>query len=203
MLSGIDSDADGTISGSEASAHVESIRTTLRLTVDGRPTPLRLAHLSYPDAPLLMAGGGVIAIDFNASTTSAGVQNVRLTSTYAPASQANGSLLTKVQANLTPDNNVPIEVRSISHPDDGRTLAASYALASAPHSANSTAIESTSPAANTSSSRNALVRPGVAAATVALIAVAFGARRRRPRRSDTPNIAPISTSTMNPGEISK
>ena len=134
LLSLIDSDGNQVISTSEAAAHTETVRSALTFTTDGRPVAARLVHTTYPDVPLLVAGGGTIILDFSVdipATTQA--RSVRISNNYAPGAAA-GPLLTKVQANLTPDALVPVTIETMTHEDDGRTLAVRYSpsVASSP-----------------------------------------------------------------------
>ena len=123
----IDSDGDGQISKTEADAHAAVVLSTLMLKIDGQRVATRLVDSTYPDEALMAAGGGTIVLAVTADAAPTGsTRMVTVANAYAPASTTSGPLLTSVQVNLTPDVGTALEVESIDHASDGRTLTARY-----------------------------------------------------------------------------
>src|ERR1700750_2091244 len=57
-------DADGQVSDIEAARNAADVRAAIVVTVNGRPAPITLVRSIYPDAGVLSAAGGSIALLF-------------------------------------------------------------------------------------------------------------------------------------------
>jgi hypothetical protein len=186
LLALIDTDGDQTISVAEAAAHTEVVRSSLEFQLEGQLVTVRSLHATYPDVPLLLGGGGTIILDFATDIPIAQqVRNIGVTNRYAPTSATSGAMLTKVQANLTPDAAVPVTIESMTHEDDGRTLGVRYTPPAAPtRTSVITAMSTALPLATSSGqgSTPSIVFIGLAA-VVAVAGFAISARRRNTARA--------------------
>ena len=123
----VDANGDGLIATAEAQAFSNVVQSALALTVNGATVPTQLVDSTYADVALMAAGGGTIILNFTADAPSTAATSVVIvTNSYAPATPAETPIFSKVQANLTPDIAAPVEVDSIRHNDDGRTIVAAY-----------------------------------------------------------------------------
>jgi hypothetical protein len=73
VIAGIDTNYDGTISGTEETAYAQRVLKSVSLSVDGRLLPLRLVSMSFPTIDEMKQGIGEIQIGFTANLPSGGV----------------------------------------------------------------------------------------------------------------------------------
>jgi hypothetical protein len=66
VLASIDTDSDGSMSEAEQNAYAARVLRDVSLTVDGRPTPLRLVSSRFPEIGEMKEGVGVIRLDISA-----------------------------------------------------------------------------------------------------------------------------------------
>ena len=64
VLAGIDTNADGIISGAEQGAYAAKVLRDVSLTIDGSRVPLRLVSVKFPATAAMKEGLGAIQLEF-------------------------------------------------------------------------------------------------------------------------------------------
>jgi hypothetical protein len=87
VLSAIDTDHDGEISGKEAAVYAERVFTDLKVRLDQKPMTLTVTEASFPAIPEMKAGVGVIRLKASApiERLSKGSHALSFTNIHLPA----------------------------------------------------------------------------------------------------------------------
>ena len=85
VFAGVDSDHDGEMSDEEMRAFAERVLDSIALSVDGRPTPVRLVSHRFPTLREMRLGVGIIHLSAQAAVPPAvGVHHVSYVNSFLP-----------------------------------------------------------------------------------------------------------------------
>ncbi|WP_285472326.1 sulfite exporter TauE/SafE family protein [Actinoplanes sp. NBRC 101535] len=111
----VDTDGDGALSAAEISAHAATVVSALSVTADGVPVVVEVGRTSYPDYPVMAAGGGVTAI-LASITLPAGTGTITFTDGYRSGLSETAQIGVEVAADAT------VAAEEIVTSDDARTV---------------------------------------------------------------------------------
>ncbi len=140
FLAVVDSNGDGTMSDTEQQAFTSMLHSHVNLEVDGVTVDTEVEEAIYPDADLMIAGGGAIAISLTAVTPGNGERRVTVSDSYVPTATSGAVSKSTFQIHFTADTGLPLAVGQIERTADGRSLTTSYELDKASSSNDSVPI---------------------------------------------------------------